>query len=202
MKLYFSPGACSLGPHIALMEAGFKFEAKRVDLKTKEIAGGGDFYKINLKGYVPTLELDNGEIISEGAVILQYIADQKPEKNLIPKFGTFERYRAQEWLNYIATEVHKGFSPLWHPKFSEETKKIASEALFKKFDFLDNRFKNNSYLLGEQFSVADAYLFNVVSWTNFLKMDISQFKNLSAFMKRISERPAVREAMIAEGLIK
>jgi glutathione S-transferase len=202
ITLYYSPGACSLAPHIALMESGLKFQAKRVDLKTKEISGGGNFLTINPKGYVPTLQLEDGTVLTEGAVLLQYIADQKPEKNLMPKFGTLERYKAQEWLNYVSTEVHKAFSPLWNPATPEEYKKMATDNLFKKFDFLNTHFQKNDFLMGKQVSVADFYLFNVVSWSKYLKLDLSKYSSLNEFMKRIQDRPATKEAMIAEGILK
>jgi glutathione S-transferase len=201
MKLYYSAGACSLAPHIVLQESGVKFAAEAVDLKTHQVSGS-DFYKVNPKGSVPTLELDNGQILTEGAVIMQYIADQKPESGLMPKAGTMERYRAQEWLNYIATEIHKGFSPLWSDKTPETMKVIVKENLFKKFDFLNKRLTDSQFLTGSQFSAADAYLFTILNWTNFLKIDISKWSAFTAVMKRVTERPAVQTVLKAEGLLK
>jgi len=199
MKLYYSPASCSLAPHIVLHELNIPFTAVKVDLKSK-VSSDGDFFKINPKGYVPAITLENAEPLTEVAVILQYLGDQKPESQLIPKSGSLERYRAQEWLNYIATEIHKGFGILWNQKYSEETKTISRELLFKKFDFLNTHFEKSKFVLGEQFSVADAYLYTCLNWTKFLKIDLTKWSAISDFMNRIQERPAVQNALKAEGL--
>ena len=201
MKLYFSPGACSLAPHIALEEAGIPFEAVKVDLRTHKLADGTDYYTINPKGYVPLLELDNGERLSEVAVILQYIADRKPG-TLAPAFGTFERYRVMEWLNYIATEVHKQYGPLFYPDTPDATKDKQRATLAKRFDLLVTTLAKQPYLTGESFTVADAYLFTVVNWSGMLKFDLSRWPALQQFQKRVAERPKVHAALKAEGLVK
>lgn len=201
MKFYFSPASCSLAPHIVLHELELPFSAVRVDLKTKESADG-DFIKINPKGYVPTIVLDSGEVLTEASVILQYLADQKPAAKLIPQAGSMQRYKAQEWLNYISTEIHKGFGILWNKKYSAETAAIATELLHKKFDFLNAHFKKSKFLMGDTYTVADAYLFTCLNWSHFLKMDLSKWTDLSSFIERIRERPAVQNALKAEGLLK
>ena len=201
MKLYFSPGACSLAPHIALEEAGIPFEAVKVDLRTHKLADGTDYYTINPKGYVPLLELDNGERLSEVAVILQYIADRKPG-TLAPTFGTFERYRVMEWLNFIATEVHKQYGPLFYPDTPDATKDKQRATLAKRFDLLVTTLAKQPYLTGESFTVADAYLFTVVNWSGMLKFDLSRWPALQQFQKRVAERPKVHAALKAEGLVK
>ena len=201
MQLYFSPGACSLASHITAREAGVNLELKRADTKTKKLEDGGDYYAINSKGAVPALKLDNGQVLTEGVAIMQYLADQKPESNLVPKAGTFERYRVQEWLNYITSEVHKGFSPLWNPTADPAVKTYALDGLKKKFDWLDKQLAGKKYLTGDTFTVADAYLFTVVNWVNFLGIDISKWSALKAFQERVAARPKVQEAMAAEGLL-
>ena len=201
MKLYFSPGACSLAPHIALEEAGIPFEAVKVDLRTHRLADGTDYYTINPKGYVPLLELDNGERLSEVAVILQYIADRKPG-TLAPAFGTFERYRVMEWLNFIATEVHKQYGPLFYPDTPDATKDKQRATLAKRFDLLVTTLAKQPYLTGESFTVADAYLFTVVRWAGMLKFDLAPWPALQHFQKRVAERPKVHAALKAEGLVK
>jgi glutathione S-transferase len=202
MKLYFSPGACSLSPHIVLREAGLNFSLEQVDTKTKQTKAGNDFWKINPKGYVPTLELDNGDRLTEGPAIVQYLADQKPESGLAPKSGTMERVRLQEWLNFITTEIHKGFSPLFRPTTPEDYKPIAREALFKRFEYIDKQLAGKQYLMGDKFTVADAYAFTVLNWTNFQKMDLAPYPNVVAYMERVKARPKVQEALKAEGLLK
>ncbi len=202
MKLYFSPGACSLSPHIVLREAGLNFSLEQVDTKTKQTKAGADFWKINPKGYVPTLELDNGDRLTEGPAIVQYLADQKPDSGLAPKNGTMERARLQEWLNFITSELHKGFSPLFRPTTPEEYKPIAREALFKRIEYIDKQLAGKQYLMGSQFTVADAYAFTVLNWTNFQKMDLAPYPNVVAYMERVKARPKVQEALKAEGLIK
>jgi glutathione S-transferase len=202
MQLFFSPGACSLASHISLREAGLPFDLKKADTKTKKLDDGSDYYAINSKGAVPALKLDNGQVLTEGVAIMQYIADQKPESGLAPKNGTLERYRVQEWLNYITSEVHKSFSPLWNPAADPAVKEYASSNLFKKFDWLESQLKGKKYLTGDTFTVADAYLFTVVNWTNFLGIDLGKWPTLKEFQARVAARPKVQEAMDAEGLNK
>ena len=201
MKLYYSPGACSLAPHIALQEIGVPFTTAKVDLHTHKLADGTDYYTINPKGYVPMLELPGGERLTEVSVILQYIADRKPGE-LAPAFGTMERYRMMEWLNFIATEVHKQFGPLWYPTTPEATKEEQRKKLAKRFDTISKTLANQPYLTGEKFTIADAYLFTVVNWAGMLKVDLAPWPALQQFQARVAARPKVREAMKAEGLIK
>jgi glutathione S-transferase len=200
MKLYYSPGACSLSPHIVARELGINVELKKVNTKDKKIEDGGDFWKVNPKGYVPALELDNGQVLTEGPAIVQYLADQKPEMRLAPKNGTLERYKLQEWLNFITSEIHKGFSPLFRPTTPDEYKKIAKENLAGRFNWLDKELGGREYLTGK-FSVADAYLFTVLNWTKPTQIDTSKWPNLVAYMGRIAARPKVKEALKAEGLV-
>jgi len=202
MQLYFSPGACSLASHITLREAGLPFDLKRADLKAKKIEDGSDYLAINSKGSVPALKLDNGQVLTEGVAIMQYLADQKPESGLAPKNGTLERYRVQEWLNYITSEVHKGFSPLWNPTIDPAVKEYTTTNLFKKFDWLAPQLANRKYLTGDTFTVADAYLFTVLNWSNFLGMDLARWPALKEYIARVAARPKVQEAMEAEGLNK
>ncbi|MEO3712519.1 MULTISPECIES: glutathione transferase GstA [Roseateles] len=202
MKLYYSPGACSLSPHIVLREAGLPFEAVLASTKTKKLADGTDFFSINPKGSVPVLELDNGERLTEGPAIVQYLADLVPEKQLAPANGSWPRYRLQEWLNYITSELHKGFSPLFNPATPEDAKPLFREALQKRLAWVDSQLEGRDYLLGSQFSVADAYLFVVSNWGQYVGVDISGLKQLGAFRARVADRPAVQEAMKAEGLLK
>ena len=200
MKLYYSPGACSLSPHIVARELGIPVELKKVNTKDKTIEGGGDYWKVNARGYVPALELDNGQILTEGPAIVQYLADQKPESGLAPKAGTMERYRLQEWLNLLTSEVHKQFSPLFKPNTPEDYKKIAKENLATRLDWLDKQLAGKEYLLGS-FSVADAYLFVLLGWTKPTQIDLARWPNLAAFHKRVGARPKVQEALRAEGLL-
>jgi glutathione S-transferase len=202
MKLYYSPGACSLSPHIVSREAGIPVELKKVNLKEKVVEGGADFRKVNSKGYVPALELDNGQVLTEGPAIVQYLADQKPESGLAPKAGSFERYKLQEWLNFISTEIHKGFSPLFKPTTPDEYKNIVRENLAGRFDWLNQQLEGKDYLTGKSFTVADAYLFTVLTWTKPMHIDLAKWPNIAAFVARVSARPKVKEAMKAEGLIK
>ena len=201
MKLYFSPGACSLSPHIVLLEAGLPFSLDKVDLKAKTTASGQDYRTINAKGYVPALQLDSGEVLTEGPAIVQYLADLAPEKNLAPANGTVARAQLQSFLNFVGTEIHKNYSPLFDPSAGEEVKERARAALIKRYGYVNNMLKDSDYLGGNQFSVADAYLFVVTSWAGFLKFDLSAFPQLLAFQKRIGARPAVQQALRAEGLI-
>jgi glutathione S-transferase len=202
MKLYYSPGACSLSPHIVLREAGLSFEPVLASTKTHQLADGTDYYTINPKGYVPLLELDGGERLSEGPAIVQYIADQVPEKKLAPASGTMARYRTQEWLNFISSELHKGMGPIFNPAMPEEAKTLARTKATGRLKWVDQQLEGKQYLMGDAFSVPDAYLFTVTNWTKHLDIDISAFKNLSAFQARMAARPAVQAAMKAEGLLK
>jgi glutathione S-transferase len=202
MKLYYSPGACSLSPHIALREAGLSFDLMLASTKTKKLQDGSDFYAINSKGSVPVLELDNGERLTEGPAIVQYIADLAPASNLAPAAGSMARYRLQEWLNYITSELHKGFSPLFNPATPEDYKPLARAALMARFTWINVQLEGKQYLMGDQFTVADAYLFVVSNWGQYVAVDISGFEHLVAFRARVAARPAVQEAMKAEGLLK
>ncbi|HNO76387.1 glutathione transferase GstA [Nitrosomonas mobilis] len=201
MKLYYAPGACSLAPHIALREAGLSFELEKVDLASKQTENGEDYTKVNPNGYVPTLKLDNGEILSEVAVLLQYIADEKPNSKLAPKLGSMERYRLMEWLNFIATEIHKTLGALFNPRITPEWKDSQLAVFAKRCDSLAEQLDDKQYLLGDSFTIADAYLFTALSWTRFHKVDMSKWPTLMDYMTRVAERPAVTEAMQKEGLI-
>lgn len=202
MKLYYSPGACSLSPHIVLLESSLPFQAVMASTKTHRLADGTDFYTINPKGYVPLLELDSGERLSEGPAIVQWIADQVPEKKLAPAAGTMARYRLVEWLNFISTELHKGFSPLFTPGMPEEAKALFRSKLGDRFAHVDAALADKPCLLGEDFSVADAYLFVVAGWSKHVGVELSRFAHLARFIERVGARPAVQQAMRAEGLIK
>jgi glutathione S-transferase len=200
MQLYYSPGACSLASHITLREAGIPFDLKRADTKTKKLEDGSDYYAINSKGAVPALKLDDGTVLTEGVVIMQYLGDQKPESTLVPKNGTLERYRLQEWLNYITSEVHKSYSPLWNATADPKVKEYTLANLHKKFDWLNTQLSGKKFLMGNTFTVADAYLFTVLNWSNFLSVDMAKWPAIGAFMTRVAARPKVQEAMAAEGL--
>ena len=202
MKLYYSPGACSLSPHIVLRESGLAFEPVLASTKTHQLADGTDYYTINPKGYVPLLELDSGERLSEGPAIVQYIADQVPDKHLAPANGTMARYRLQEWLNFISTELHKGFSPMFTPGMPEEAKVLARARVLKRLTWVDEQLEGKQYLMGDSFSVPDAYLFTVANWGQYAGVDIAGLKNLVAFQARMSARPAVQAALKVEGLLK
>ena len=202
MKLYYSPGACSLSAHIALHEAGLACTPMLVSTKSHQLQDGTDFYSINPLGYVPVLELDNGERLREGAAIVQYLADQAPEKQLAPANGTMARYRLQEWLSFISSELHQKFGPLFVPTTPEDYKPLVKERLMGRLQWLDGELAGKTYLMGEQFTVADAYLFNVTNWAQYVQLDISSLKNLAAYRARIAERPAVQAAMRAEGLLR
>jgi glutathione S-transferase len=199
MKLYYSPGACSLSPQIVLQESGLAYEPVLASTKTHQLADGTDFYTINPLGYVPVLELDNGARLREGPAIVQYIADQVPEKKLAPANGSFERYQLQQWLNFIGTEIHKGFGPMFKPTTPENYKPIALEALTKRLQWMDEQLAGKSYLMGEQFSVADAYFYTVSRWSGFVKLDLSGMPNILAFQERMAQRPAVQAALKIEG---
>jgi glutathione S-transferase len=201
MKLYFSPGACSLSPHIILQETGLPFTIEKVDLRSKQTASGADYLGINPKGYVPALETDQGVLLTEGPAIIQYLADQVPEKQLAPAIGSMERYQLMSWLNFIGTEIHKNYSPLFNPAGSDESKDNARQNLAKRYAYVERMLEGREYLVGTRFSVADGYLFVVTNWAGMLKLDMSAFPNIAAFQKRIVARPAVQQAMKAEGLI-
>lgn len=200
MKLYYSPGACSLSPHIVLQELGIPIELVKVDLASKKEADGTDYRTHNPKGYVPALQLDNGELLTEGAAIVQYLADRMPEKNLAPANGTLERYRLQEMLNFISSEIHKSFSPLFDAKAVPEWKQAVTERLADRFDLLAKNLEGKDYLFGKQFTVADAYLFTVLNWTNFVGYNTAKWPVLQAFMARVASRPAVQATLKTEGL--
>ncbi len=201
MKLYISPGACSLSPHIVLCEAGGEFEIEKIDNKAKKTADGGDYLKINPKGQVPALAIEANEVLTEGPVIVQYIADQNPKSGLLPKAGTLGRYRVQEWLNFITSELHKSFGPLFRDTTPEAFKALTKENLSKRFAYLDDHFADHIYLANGMFSVADAYLFTVLRWTKRVGIDIAQWKNLKDYFDKIEARPKVQQALKAEGLI-
>jgi glutathione S-transferase len=201
MQLYYTPGACSLASHIALNEAGLAFDLVKVDLRNgRKTDNGVDFLTINPKGYIPALVLDNGEILSEGIAILHYVADLAPASGLVPAQLGMARYRLLEWLTFISTEVHKGFAPLWNPATPPEMRQAAIDRLMGRLTFIEGALEGKDYLSGSTFTIADAYLFTVVSWTNYHKLDISSFPRLSAFMARVSARPAVQKALKSEGL--
>jgi glutathione S-transferase len=197
-KLYYSPGTCSLSPHIALREAGLPFDLVMASTKTHQLADGTDYYTVNPKGYVPLLELADGRRLSEGPAIVQYIADQAPASKLAPASGTWERYRLQEWLNFITSELHKGYSPLFNPAINDEAKAVFRAKLAERFKWVDSQLEGKAYLMGDGFTVADAYLFTVTRWAGFVKLDLSAFKQLEAYMARVGARPAVQAAIAAE----
>jgi glutathione S-transferase len=201
MKLYFAPGACSLSPHIVLREAGHQFELEQVNNAEKKTKSGKDYWTINPKGQVPTLELDNGERLTEGPVVVQYLADQKPGAGLLPPVGSLERYRVQEWLNFITSELHKTFGPIFRPTTPDAFKALSKENLGKRFDWLDKQLAGRQYLMGDTFTVADAYLFTVLRWTSRIEVDLAKWPNLKAYFERVAARPKVQEAMKAEGLM-
>lgn len=202
MKLYYSSGACSLSPHIVAREAGIALQLEKVDTKAKRTAGGEDFLAINPKGYVPALQLDNGEVLTEGPAIVQYLADLKPESGLAPANGTLARYRLQEMLGYINSELHKTYSPLFKAETPAETKQERKEYLHKRYALLDGLLAKQPWLLGQQFTAADAYLFTVTNWARHVELGLSPFPAVLAFQKRVAARPQVQAAMEAEGLIK
>jgi glutathione S-transferase len=202
MKLYYSPGACSLSPHITALEAGINLTLVKVDTKTKKLEDGSDFLAINPKGQVPTLVLDDGDVVTEGPVIAQILADLAPASNLAPGNGTKARYKLQEWLNFITSEIHKGYSPLFAPTTPEDYKPVAKAKLADRYALIDSKLAGKQYLLGDTFTVADAYLFTVSNWAKFVGLDLSPYANVSAFMTRVAERPKVQQALKAEGLVK
>lgn len=200
MKLYYTPGACSLAHRIVACEAGLDVEYDKVDLKTQTTASGRNFTKINPKGYVPALALRTGEVLTEAPVVLEYLADQMPDAGLLPGAGSLERYKVQEWIDFISTELHKGFAPLWDPPMPSTARELAVEHLHRRFAYLDNCLEGRSYLMGEQFTIADAYCFTVLSWAHFHRIDLSPYLQINAFMGRVAARPGVRRALEAEGL--
>jgi glutathione S-transferase len=202
MKLYYSPGACSLSPHIALLEAGLPYDLVKVDVRAKKLENGDDFLKVNPKGQVPVLQLDNGEFVTEGPVIVQMIADQASAKNLAPARDSAERYKLLEWLNFITTELHKNFSPLFQPVIPDEVKSFFKERIMGKFKYADSKLAGQDYLMGKQFTVADGYLFVMLKWAERTGMDVSALTNLTAFRDRVAARPKVQEALAKEGLLK
>ena len=201
MKLYYSPGACSLSPHIVACEAELSIELVKVDLQNKLTESGEDFRQLNPNGYVPLLILDDGNRLSEGPAIVQYLADLAPDKKLIPPAGTFERYQLQQWLNFISTEIHKSFSPLFNSAAPEAAKQLALETLTRRLDTVAEQLASQPFLLGDHFSVADVYLFVTLSWGQYVNVDISRWPTLARYADKISERPAVQKAMREEGLI-
>jgi glutathione S-transferase len=200
MKLYYSPGACSLSPHIVLREAGYSFDIEKVDLGSKKTESGADFTAINGKGYVPTLKLDDGQVLTEGPAIVQYLADHKPEAKLAPANGTTERYKLQEWLNYITAEMHKSVGSLFNSKMPEAWQAETRTSIGKKLDYLEKSLQGHDFLLGNTFSVADAYLFTVLGWTKYVGIDLAKWPVLQAYLGRVAQRPAVQAALKAEGL--
>jgi glutathione S-transferase len=202
MKLYYSPAACSLSPHIVLLEAGLPHTLEKVDLATKKTAAGTDYLTVNSKGAVPALELDGGRLLTEGPAIVQYLADQKPDSGLAPRAGTFERYQLMEILNYLTSELHKSFGPLFNPQASAEWKTAAKTALHAKFDWLAGFLGKKTYLMGDTFTVADAYLFTMLSWTSHVAIDLAAWPVLAAYHSRVGQRPKVQQALKEEGLLK
>jgi glutathione S-transferase len=202
MKLYYSPGACSLSPHIVACEAGIPIELEKVDLAKHKTEDGQDYMTVNPKGYIPALRLDDGSILTEGPAIVQYLADQKPASGLAPSAGTIDRYRLQEWLTFIGTEIHKSFSPLFNPASSDDVKKTARTAIATRLAYLNDQLAKRQYLMGDNFTVADAYAFTIVNWTNFVKIDLKTYPNIVSYMSRIGGRPKVLEALRSEGLAK
>lgn len=201
MKLYYAPGACSLAPHIVLRELGKKFELEKVDLGAKKTEGGKDFNKINGKGYVPTLEIKKGEVLTEVSTIIQYLADKAKATKLLPKAGTMNRYRAMENLNFIASELHKGIGGLFNKQMPEEGRKLIIERVSKRLDWLNTVLGKNKFVSGKSFTVADAYAFTVLNWGQWVGVDMKQWKNIASYLERVSARPAVQAALKAEGLL-
>jgi glutathione S-transferase len=202
MKLYYSPGACSLSPHIVASEAGIPIELEKVNLAVHKTETGQDYTAVNPKGYVPALRLDDGSVLTEGPAIVQYLADQKPASGLAPAAGTIDRYRLQEWLNFIGTELHKSFSPLFNKASSDDVKNTAKTSINKRLGYLNDQLASRQYLMGGNFTVADAYAFTIVNWTNFVGIDLKPYPNVGAYMGRVAARPKVQETLKAEGLVK
>jgi glutathione S-transferase len=202
MKLYYSPGACSLSPHIALLEAGLPYDLVKVDLRAKKLENGDDYLKVNPKGQVPALALDNGEVVTEGPVIVQMIADKASAKNLAPARDSAERYKLQEWLNYITAELHKNFGPMFSPVLADDAKAFFKDRVMGKFKYVESQLAGRDYVMGKQFTVADGYLFTMLVWADRLKFDLSAMPNLLAYKARVGARPKVQEALTKEGLMK
>jgi glutathione S-transferase len=202
MKLYYSPGACSLSPHIALLEAGLPYDLVKVDLRAKKLENGDDFLKVNPKGQVPVLALDSGELVTEGPVIIQMIADKAAGKNLAPARDSAERYKLLEWLNFITTELHKSFGPMFSPVLADEAKAFFKDRVMGKFRYVESQLAGRDYLMGSHFTVADGYLFTMLSWADRMKFDLSDMPNLLAYKARVGARPKVQEALTKEGLMK
>ena len=202
MKLYYSPGACSLSPHIALLEAGLPYDLVKVDLRAKKLENGDDYLQVNPKGQVPALGLDSGEVLTEGPVIVQVIADKVPGKSLAPARDSAERYKLQEWLNFTTGELHKNFSPLFNPAIPDEVKNFFRDRIMGKFRYVDAQLAGRDYLMGKQFSVADGYLYTMLRWADGNKLDLSGLKNLMAYKDRVAARPTVQQALTKEGLMK
>jgi glutathione S-transferase len=202
MKLYYSPGACSLSPHIALLEAGLPFDLVKVDVRAKKLDNGDDYLKVNPKGQVPALGLDSGEVVTEGPVIVQMIADKSPDKHLAPARDSAERYKLLEWLNFITSELHKNFSPLFNPTIPDDVKAFFRDRITGKFKYADSQLAGHDYLMGKQFTVADGYLYTMLRWADAHKLDLSGLSNLMAYQARVAARPKVQEALTREGLMK
>jgi glutathione S-transferase len=202
MKLYYSPGACSLSPHIALLEAGLPYDLVKVDLRAKKLENGDDYLKVNPKGQVPAIALDNGQVVTEGPVIVQMIADRAKDRNLAPPRDSEERYKLQEWLNYITSELHKNFGPMFSPVLTDDAKAFFKDRVMGKFKYVDSQLAGRDYLMGKQFTVADGYLFTMLSWAEHLKFNLSAMPNLLAYKARVGARPKVQEALTREGLMK
>ncbi len=202
MKLYYAPGACSLSPHIVLLEAGITAELEKVDLRAKKTETGADFTSINSKGYVPALQLDNGLLLTEGPAIVQYLADQKPGSGLAPAAGSMERLQLQEWLNFLSTEIHKSVGSMFNPAMPADWKTTVLALIDKRLTWIDSQLKGKTYLMGQQFTVADAYLFTLLRWAMHFKIDFERYPELKGYFSRVEARPKVQEALKAEGLIK
>ncbi|MHB1736848.1 MAG: glutathione transferase GstA [Acidithiobacillus sp.] len=202
MKLYYSPGACSLSPHIILNEGGFSFDKEKVDLASRKTETGADYTAVNPDGYVPALRLDDGQVLTEGPAIIQYLADRVPEKKLAPPMGTIERYRLMQWLNFISTELYKGFSPLFNPQAPEEWKAVATAQLARRLGSVSLQLEGKDWLLGNDFTVADAYLFTVLGWGRYVGIELERWPVLKAYQDRVFMRPAVQSTLKAEGLLQ
>ena len=202
MKLYYSPGACSLAPHIVAREAGHTFDLEKVDIPNKKTADGGDYWKVNPKGYVPALQLDDGQVLTEVGVICQYLADQKPQSELVARCGTMDRYRDMEALNFVSSEIHKQIGALFNPNMTAEMKQVQLGVIERRLNALEKLLEGKQFLAGGKYSAADAYLFTVLSWTKIHKIDLGKWPNIQAFMARVGARPKVQEALKAEGLLK
>jgi glutathione S-transferase len=202
MKLYYTPGACSLSPHIALLEAGLPHDLVKVDLRAKKLENGDDFLKVNPKGQVPVLVLDSGELVTEGPVIIQMIADKATGKNLAPARDSTDRYKMLEWLNFITTELHKSFGPMFSPVLADDAKAFFKDRVMGKFKYVESQIAGRDYLMGSQFTVADGYLFTMLSWAERMKFDLTEMPNLLAYKARVGARPKVQEALTKEGLMK